>query len=156
MVNNYAIIDADNKAVNFIVWDGVSAYAPPEGCTLVLIPEGVTYGYGWTWNGAVFEQPDPPAPVVPDSITRRQCAMMMFSLQMISGPEAIAMTQTGTPPYAVQQYLDTLPEPQRTFAIMDFAATNYFRDNPLLFSLMTINNMTEQQVDEFFVGAAQL
>lgn len=106
----------------------------------------------------VAQVPPDPEPVnpVPDSITRRQCAMMMFSLQMISGPEAIAMTQSGIPPFAVQQYLDTLPEPQRTFAIMDFAATNYYRSNPLLLSLMQINNMTEQQVDEFFIGAAQL
>ena len=93
---------------------------------------------------------------VPMSITRRQCAMMMFSMQMISGPEAIAMTQSGVPPYAVQQYLDTLPEPQRTMATIDFAATDYYRDNPLLISLMEINNMTTAQVDEFFISAAAL
>lgn len=97
-----------------------------------------------------------PVSTVPESITRRQCAMMMFSLQMISGAEAIAMTQSGIPPAAVQAYLDTLPEPQRTMATMDFAAMNYFRENPLLLALMAANNMTEQQVDEFFIAAAAL
>lgn len=96
------------------------------------------------------------AAAVPKSITRRQCAMMMFSMQMISGPEAIAMTQSGIPPYAVQQYLDTLPEPQRTMATIDFAAMEYYRENPLLLALMAVNNMSEQQLDEFFLGAAQL
>lgn len=135
--------DADGKMQNVVVAD-LSQFG------------GVIDG----WEAAKAAVPPPPDPEpddpVPESITRRQCAMMMFSLQMISGPEAIAMTQSGIPPAAVQVYLDTLPEPQRTFAIMDFAAANYFRDNPLLLSLMTINNMTEQQVDEFFIGAAQL
>lgn len=151
----WAFIDANNKAVNFVENEGTPEHTP-DGCSAVQIPASASYGYGWVWDGTSFIDASQPTPVVPESITRRQCAMMMFSLQMIGGPEAIAMTQTGTPPYAVQQYLDTLPEPQRTFAIMDFAATNYFRDNPLLLSLMQLNNMTEQQVDEFFIGSAQL
>lgn len=113
---------------------------------------------GWkAAKAAVLPPPDPePENPVPESITRRQCAMIMFSMGMISGPEAIAMTQSGIPPAAVQAYLDTLPEPQRTMATMDFAASNYFRDNQLLDALMAANNMTDQQVDEFFVAAAQL
>lgn len=95
-------------------------------------------------------------PAVPSVITRRQCAMLMFNMGMISGPEAIAMTQSGIPPTSVQAYLDTLPEPQRTMAIMDFAAANYYRDNPLLLTLMSTNNMTKEQVDEFFITAANL
>lgn len=95
-------------------------------------------------------------PVVPSVLTRRQCAMMMFNMQMISGAEAIAMTQSGVPPAAVQSYLDALQEPDRTLATIDFAATSYYRSNPLLIALMNANNMTEQQVDEFFIAAAQL
>lgn len=92
---------------------------------------------------------------VPESITRRQCAMQMFAGGMITDAEGIAMTQSGVPPAAVQAYLDTLPEPQRTMATMDFAATNYFRNNPLLAALMTLNNMTENDVDQFFIAASQ-
>lgn len=32
----YFIIDAKGNVVNEIVWDGVSDYTPPEGCSLVL------------------------------------------------------------------------------------------------------------------------
>lgn len=94
--------------------------------------------------------------LVPESITRRQCAMMMFSTQMITGPEAVAMTQSGIPPAAVQAYLDTMPEPDRTMAIMDFAASSYYRENPLLLALMIANNMTEEDVDNFFIAAGKL
>lgn len=114
------------------------------------------YVDAWLQKKNEIDNPPPSPPSVPDSITRRQCAMMMFSLQMISGPEAIAMTQSGIPPAAIQGYLDTLPEPQRTMATMDFAATNYFRNNPLLAALMAANNMTEEQVDQFFISAAML
>lgn len=93
---------------------------------------------------------------VPASITRRQCAMQLFSLQMITGEEAIAMTQTGAPPASVMAYINTLTEPQQTMAVMDFAATNYFRDNALLLALMEANNMSSDDVDNFFIAAAVL
>jgi hypothetical protein len=98
----------------------------------------------------------PLPPEVPAQITRRQCAMMMLSQNMITGQEAISMTQSGIPPANVQAYFDAMPEPQRTMAIIDFAAINYFRDNPLLADLMIANGMTEQQVDQFFIDAASL
>ena len=95
----------------------------------------------------------PEPPEVPAQITRRQCAMQMFVTEMITGNEAIVMTQSGIPPAAVQVYIDTLPEQDRTMAIMDFAATNYFRDNPLIDALMLANGMTKEEVDQFFIEA---
>lgn len=92
---------------------------------------------------------------VPESITRRQCAMQLFSIGMITGDEGIAMTRSGIPPVAVQAFLAALPEPDLTMAMMDFAATSYFRDNPLLAALMTANNMTEERVDQFFIEASK-
>lgn len=102
------------------------------------------------WDG------QPPPRYVPPLITRRQCARQLLVMQMISGPEAIAMTQSGVPPASVQTYLDTLPEPDRTLATIDFAADNYYRDNALLAALMVANNMTSTQVDDFFIAAAAL
>lgn len=98
----------------------------------------------------------PPPPDVPESITRRQCSMQLLNIQMITSDEAIAMAQTGTPPSSVMPYINALEEPQRTMAIIDFAAENYFRNNPLLISLMEASGMTPQQVDEFFIAASQL
>lgn len=92
---------------------------------------------------------------VPASITRRQCAIRMLEMAMISGSEAIAMTQSGVPPAAVTAYLATLPEPDRTLATIDFAAMTYYRDNPLLTALMVANNMSESDVDAFFIEAGK-
>lgn len=152
--NSYAIIDSENKAKNFILWNGISEYSIPDGYSLILIPKNIPYGYNWVWDGTTFIEPPLPTPIPPESITRRQCAMQMFVTEMITSNEAIAMTQSGIPPTSVQIYIDTLPEPDRTMAIMDFAATNYFRNNPLIDALMLTNGMTNEEVDQFFIEAS--
>ncbi len=54
---NYLLIDdATGLVVNVIVYDGVSAYLPPEGQSIELAPDGVWIG--WTKSGNRF---DPPA-----------------------------------------------------------------------------------------------
>lgn len=65
MSNIYAVLDADNKAINFVLWDGVSEYNPPGGVALILIPEGISYNYGWVWDGEKFVDPNPPPPENP-------------------------------------------------------------------------------------------
>lgn len=35
VVKRYAVIDATGRCVNVILWDGVTPYEPPPGCTLV-------------------------------------------------------------------------------------------------------------------------
>ena len=151
----WAFIDESNKATNFVDSNGIPGYIP-DGHTAVEIPLGTSYGYGWSWDGMKLVEPVVPnSIIVPESITRRQCAMQLFSVGMITGDEGIAMTQSGIPPIAVQAYLATLPEPDLTMAMMDFAATSYFRDNPLLAALMTANNMTDEQVDQFFIEASK-
>lgn len=99
---------------------------------------------------------DEPPPTVPKSITRRQCALQLKALQMISAQEAIDMTRSGVPPAAVAAYFATLSDDDRVLAEIDFAAMNYFRDNPLIETLMTANGMTTEQTDQFFIAAAQL
>lgn len=55
----YAIVGPDNKALNFILWDGVTEfdYGQDQGNYLVLIPPGSRYGFGWEWNGTEFIEP---------------------------------------------------------------------------------------------------
>lgn len=98
---------------------------------------------------------DVPAPV-PADITRRQCASEMFSMGLITGPEAIAMTATATPPGIVETMLVALPEPAQTLARIDFAASTYARDNALLGMLVAgaVPGTTEEDIDQFFVRAA--
>lgn len=38
-MDNYIVLNADGKIVNQILWDGVSQYDTPEGCTLILESE---------------------------------------------------------------------------------------------------------------------
>lgn len=117
------------------------------------------------WNYAGLEQPTqeqldaasgeaPPA--VPESITRRQCALGLLSAGIITGQEAVEMARAGVPPAAVQAVFDAMQEPQKTITLIDFAAANYYRSNPLVPSLMTANGMQESDVDAFFVAAASL
>lgn len=147
----------DNLVVNLIVADA-NVDAAPEGHTLINVDESVNIGATYDPLSDSFANPEPPTPqiVVPYCITRRQCAMQLFSLQMISSDDAIAMTQTGTPPAAIQVFIDQMNEPDRTMAMLDFAAMEYQRNSVLLASLMTANGMTDQQIDQFFIAAAAL
>ncbi len=45
----YAVIE-NNIVVNTIVWDGVSAWMPPDGTTVVIIPDGTVAGIGYTYD----------------------------------------------------------------------------------------------------------
>ena len=55
----YAIIGPDNKALNFVLWDGVSEYdyGKDQGNYIVPISDGSRYGFGWDWNGTEFVDP---------------------------------------------------------------------------------------------------
>jgi hypothetical protein len=93
---------------------------------------------------------------IPRSITRRQCALQLRTMGMISVAEAKVMAKDGTPPASIQGYFDTMVEADRDLAEIDFAAVNYYRDNPLITALMTANGLTEADIDNFFIAAAQL
>lgn len=92
----------------------------------------------------------------PETITRRQCALQMLAMGMINGDEAIAMTRDGTPPAAVLAYINALPAADRTYALIDFAATTYYRSNPLIAAMLAANGATSEQGDDFFIAAAAL
>lgn len=80
-MNKYAIINQSNIVENIIVWDGVSQWSPPEGCTLVPIENAncivwITNEDGThqqveaigavsrdaVWDGQKFVNPEPPPP----------------------------------------------------------------------------------------------
>jgi hypothetical protein len=92
-------------------------------------------------------------PYVPPSITRRQCALQLLNMGMITADEALAMVKTATVPAAIDAILSkTFSGEQITRAHIDFAAENYYRDNALL----ALMGMTPEQLDQFFIAAAQL
>jgi hypothetical protein len=60
-MSGYAMVNNQTNVVdNAIVWDGVTPYTPPDGYTLVKIPDPndtePTPGIGWLYvNGAFVE-----------------------------------------------------------------------------------------------------
>jgi hypothetical protein len=59
MIVGYAIIDSNNVFLNAISWDGVSPYDPGAGNSIVVINEGVSYGYGWIYDPVTQTFTDP-------------------------------------------------------------------------------------------------
>lgn len=58
----YVLIDADNKAVNYIEWDGdTTKWSPPGGLKPVQCDE---FQVGWVWNGEKLIDPTPAPPDV--------------------------------------------------------------------------------------------
>jgi hypothetical protein len=91
---------------------------------------------------------------VPQTITRRQCARELFIREMISGPEMVAMTATGTPPAMIETVFAAMPQANQWLARADFAADTYERSNPLLVGIMTDSGSTAADIDQFFIEAA--
>lgn len=97
-------------------------------------------------------------PVVPTSITRRQCALQLLAIQAITPTEALAMTKSAELPAPIAAIFDqsvangTMTAEQRILAEIDFAAINYYRNN----SLLGMMGLTEEGIDQFFIAAAQL
>jgi len=48
--NTYAVIDENNIAKNFILWDGITNYNPGDGLRLVKINSGISYDYNWIYD----------------------------------------------------------------------------------------------------------
>lgn len=71
----YAILDSEGKCINRTIWDGVSEWQPPEGCTAVPDPDGVYQIY-------VEPQPEPePDPDPLANLTPEQKTALIALLQ---------------------------------------------------------------------------
>ena len=108
----------------------------------------------WLAEGNTPEPYIPPPPPVPQSITRRQCAVELRERQLIAPSEALNMTKTATPPAMIQIIFDTMTDNDKILAETDFAADNYMRTNPLLIQIMTSSGATEEEIDDFFRSAS--
>jgi hypothetical protein len=153
---------SDNIVENIIVADAATDAPPHKGVILVNVDETVCVG--WVKQGETFVDPNPPAPPepipprVPESITRRQCALQLLAMNQITAQEALEMTKTAAVPAAISAIFDAqvasgkwTPE-QRIRAEIDFAATNYYRSN----SLLGLMGLTGLEIDGFFIAAAAL
>lgn len=97
-------------------------------------------------------------PDIPEFITRRQCALHLLAVGQITAQEALDMTKTAAVPTTIAAVFDAQvasgawTAEQRILAEIDFAASNYYRSN----SLLSLMGLTEQEIDGFFIAAAQL
>lgn len=96
-----------------------------------------------------------PPPPVPQSITRRQCAIELRERTMITAQEALNMTKYGDVPTMISQLFAQMADEDRIKAETDFAADTYMRTNPLLISIMTQSGSTEEDIDQFFRDASE-
>ena len=108
----------------------------------------------WLAEGNTPEPYVPPPPAVPDSITRRQCAIELRERTLITPQEALAMTKYGDVPAMVANYFQSMSNTDIIKAETDFAADTYLRSNPLLIQIMTTSGANTQQIDDFFRSAA--
>lgn len=143
-----SLIDADN-ILQLRTLKGDPSWTPPEGYTEIEADGAI----GQRWNGSSFEEVPVVLPV-PATITRRQCAKAMLARSLISGAEALAMTQTGAMPAMVSALVTGAPD--ETLIRIDFAADTYERANPLLNQLMTGAGYGTAEIDDFFREAAGL
>jgi hypothetical protein len=72
-VIQYAILNADGVCINRCLWDGVTAWQPPEGCTAVADPDNLHPIY-------VAPQPEPEVDLLA-SLTAEQKAALLTLLQ---------------------------------------------------------------------------
>ena len=70
-VIQYAILNADGVCINRCLWDGVTAWQPPEGCTAVADPDNLHQIY--------MEPQSDPDPLV--SLTPEQKAALLALLE---------------------------------------------------------------------------
>jgi len=108
----------------------------------------------WVNQGNTPQEPDPIPVPVPASITRRQCAIQLREMGMITPLEALNMTKNGDLPAMITQAFASFTSDQRIIAETDFAADTYMRGNQLLNTLMTAIGHTKEETDQFFRDAA--
>lgn len=69
----YAILDDNGRCINRILWDGESAWQPPEGCTAIADPDNLH---------PIYQEPQQePAADVLASLTDEQKSALLALLQ---------------------------------------------------------------------------
>jgi len=86
--------------------------------------------------------PDTRTIAVPESITMRQCRLMLLNLKLLG---------------SVDQAINSLPSPQKEQAQIEWEyAGEVRRDNPLIGQLMQALGMGETELDNLFIEGAKL
>ncbi len=94
---------------------------------------------------------------VPVVISDRQFFQQLALTGTITRQEALDAVKVGTIPPALSAFLSGLSEDDRFNAEMILSgATEFYRAHPLVDAVAATQGMTSEQVDQFFIAAAQL
>lgn len=84
--------------------------------------------------------PEPAGPIIPNVVTMAQAKLALLYAGLLE---------------AAEQYINELPEPQKTAALIEWNHRQTLeREHPLVGQVATALELTEQQLDELFVDAA--
>ena len=139
-VVGYKLVDADNNA--YKEWGGIWGQCPalpnpiflPNGLHVYSPYLGVDYG-GYKLVEWEMEEP---APSVPYSITPKQVRLLLLQQNLLANVEAM-IAQQDEATKITWQY-----------------DSEFRRNDPLLDQLAIELNLTEQQIDEFFIAASKI
>lgn len=121
-------------------------FIAPQG--KILLRDDGAGPYIAAWNHPTLPQPtqeqldaiviDPDAPVVPESITPRQCRLILSQQGLLASVEAMIAQQDEAAKITWEYALE------------------FKRNDPLLTALGANLGLTSEQIDQFFIAAAQL
>lgn len=138
---------------------GASKRKAPEGYIYDIVDGEVRVGPGYTRisKGVYVSNKKPLFEdlIVPKSITRRQCAIELRERGTITPKECLDMIRYGIPPATIQSIFSNLTEEQKILAETDFATDVYLRNNDILNSIMTASGATKEDIDNFYISAAE-
>lgn len=140
MVVGYKLVDLQNNVIK--EWGGTWGQSPgipnplflPNGMQ-VHSPDLDVYYDGYKL--VLWEMEEPP-PSVPTSITPRQVRLLLLQQNLLADVEAMIAQQDEATKITWQYALE------------------FRRDDPLLNQLATNLNLTQEQIDEFFIQASVL
>jgi hypothetical protein len=152
--------NAEGTAIDMtITWDRYPDPLPftasqndPEEHGRAIFAAAVAGAYGAI---APYEPPSPVAPAVPRSISRQQFFRMLARTPFATPAEALDAARTGSIPPALEPMFAALPEPQQTDArIMWATAVDFYRSDPLFALAVSMETITDAQLDQWFTEAA--
>jgi hypothetical protein len=141
-MSTYAIIRSDNTVDNIILWDGVSAWTPPNGCSIVEITLLTgTPSIGSTLCDGQFIAPEPEVPT--------EVSMASFRESLIVSGVDVGI---------INNMLNTITDPiQRNSALVRWEyATVVERKHPLVSAVQALMGLSDKAVDAIFRLAAGL
>lgn len=136
----FAILNADLVVVNVVAADAawVAANAPDA---VRLTGQDNRVGPGWRRVGQDWAEPDEPAEVVPQTITRRQLRRALLAADLLTQMNAA---------------LETWAEPRRSRARIDWQdGAEFERDDRTVKGLANDLGITSNQLDLIFIAASR-